>query len=182
MKTLKTDGTITYNLTGQTLDDNAYSPFSSTVWYGDFGIYHPVGGTQVLNWSKAGCSTTEIGMNLALSALSWCGGLVAPTDWVENQQIILAQTADKVSYQSIGNQAFIHYEYSGQVTDLLYDMPTGVLMYANTTMGGFWLEIAFDGDASSAAIPGPEPILIGLISTLVIATMITRINKSGKKV
>ncbi|MBN2150792.1 MAG: hypothetical protein JW839_05090 [Candidatus Lokiarchaeota archaeon] len=182
VKTLKSGGTITFALTAQAQDDNAYTPFTGPVWYGNFSIYHPAGDLQVLNWSKPGCSTTEIGMNLALSALSWCGGLVAPADWVANKDIILSQPADDSSYQVLGNQAFVHYEYSGQVTDLVYDMPTGLLVYANTTMFGFWLDVALGGYSPSAAIPGAEPILTVLVSGLVVAIVAARMNKSGKRV
>jgi hypothetical protein len=177
---MKTNGTITYSLTRQAADNADGSPISGLVWYGTISVYHPSGLTQSLNWSKPDCATTEIGMNLALSAYPWCGGLVAPTDWSENRGIILAATADNVSYQVLNNLAFIHYENYGQVTDLMYDMPTGVLIFAKTSMGAYWLEIHLDAYAPSQAIPGFEPFLVILTTTLVVATIITMMKKHGK--
>jgi hypothetical protein len=178
---LKVNGTISFNLTGQYKDDNAYSPLTNTVWYGNFSISHPVGATQVENWTKANCSTTEIGMNLALSALSWCGGLVAPLNWTENRALILAQPADNVSYQVMGNQAFIHYEYNSQITFLIYDISTGVLIYAKAAMFGYWLEVFLADYVPVPTVPGSEPGVIMLVLSLATAFIVTKMTKSAKK-
>nr|MDO8110401.1 hypothetical protein [Candidatus Sigynarchaeota archaeon] len=145
-KTLMKGGTIQYDLTGQYPNNALWTDVTGSVWFGNFTIYHNVSTTQVLNWTKANCSTTEIGSNLILSALNWQGGLIAQTNWTKNYVTINNQLFDMLSYQvDSGTTALIDYWYSGQATHLEYSMATGVLIYARTSYGDYQMEIALKG-------------------------------------
>jgi len=148
--TLVVGGTIQYNLTGQYPDDG-YS-FPGNVWYGNFSIFHNSSLTQIWNWTRVNCSTTEVGSNLALSAYGWLGGLIAPTNWTENFNDINGQPSDHTATLLVSNTAIIDYTYLGQITHLEYNTTTGLLLYARTSFTGYNLEISLSGISPAKSV------------------------------
>lgn len=91
-----------------------------------------------------------IGFNLILSAYPWYGGLVSlEQNWDDLTDITPFNGSNaQVTYNIVTNildrevEAIrINYEEFGQVTELLYESRTGILLSANTTFSSFSLEM-----------------------------------------
>jgi len=134
----------------------------------------------------------DIGFNLGLSANPWYGGLIAlVSDWDALLNTLPFNTTnanvDKEKRITILNQAVevieINYEDGFQKTTLQYEKQTGILMYANTTVGNFWLE--FHLIESTIPIPSPTNSIAineGLVlGALVIMAHISKKSKKKKR-
>ena len=102
----------------------------------------------------------DIGFNLGLSAYPWYGGLVSlELDWDELTDATPFNGSDaQVTYNVIANvlnkevEAIrIAYDDGFQITELLYEPKTGILLGANTTTGFFSLSMLL----TSSSIPLP---------------------------
>ena len=92
----------------------------------------------------------DIGFNLGLSAYPWYGGLVSlESDWDELTDATPFNGTDaQVTYNVIVNildkeveVIRIDYDDGFQITELLYEPRTGILISANTTSGSFSLSM-----------------------------------------
>ncbi|MHA1122032.1 MAG: hypothetical protein ACTSPC_04405 [Candidatus Heimdallarchaeota archaeon] len=92
----------------------------------------------------------DIGFNLGLAAYPWYGGLVSlELDWDELSDVTPFNGSDaQVTYNILTNilgqevEAIrMNYDDGFQVTELLYEPKTGILLGANTTVGSFSLSM-----------------------------------------
>ncbi len=176
-------GVLNYTLTGQHPNDEFTSNITGNVWYGDFFT----SGNASFLYSNV--SITEAGYNLALSVQVWAGcnalvawspGFIASTNWTENTAILTAPGISNITVRDFATVYAVFYNSSFQNTHLEYDKATGVLRYASTQVGDFYMVIQLDWYPGLPAIPG-YPVELVLAACLpVIALVASSIKKKER--
>lgn len=144
---IEKNGTIVCDLTGTYPNDVPWSSITGDVWYGNISIFYE---NKTLNGTITNCSSTEAGYALSLSVSGWIGGLIAPSNWTQNQIVMTAEPADNFLYRDLSGTIVIDYTLGGQTTHLEYNKSTSVLTYAKTLAWGFVMEIQL---ASLSSLP-----------------------------
>ncbi|MFW9930761.1 MAG: hypothetical protein ACFFD1_15335, partial [Candidatus Thorarchaeota archaeon] len=107
----------------------------------------------ILNFSMSNVSNSEISRNLGLGFSGFQSGFVIPynqTEWITSNATLEAEGASgktaHLTMEETYNLLYFRFEQYGttqnQRTELIYDMESGILVKANTTLGDFNLVIS----------------------------------------
>jgi hypothetical protein len=184
---LAVQGKLTYTLTGQHPDDEFMTNLTGNVWYGNFTIWNQKtsGLSYVKSWTRSNCSQTEIGNDLALSVdyyappeytplILWSPGLLVQTNWTENTAILSVLNDNTVAITQNATDYTVTYNEIFQVSTLTYDKATGVLVYANTTAGNYYLQIKIE--PLSTQIPGFQAgfVFLAIVPAIAVLEVLRR--------
>jgi hypothetical protein len=147
------DDMILVNISGfynRDSDDIIGDIFSDTnmPWF-NIEIYK----NAILNFSMYNVSNSEISRNLGLGFSGFQSGFIIPynqTEWIKANATLEAEGASgktaHLTMEETYNLLYFRFEQYGttqdQRTELIYDMKTGILVKANTTLGDFNLAIS----------------------------------------
>ena len=107
----------------------------------------------ILNFSLSNVSNSEIARNLGLGFARFQSGFIIPnnqTEWIKANATLEAEGASgqtaHLTIEETYNFLYFRFEEYGatqnQHTELIYDTNSGILVKANTTLGGFHLAVS----------------------------------------
>jgi hypothetical protein len=135
------------------------------VSYGDISIFKKVEGNYELNFTLSNISMNEIGNVLVYGFIGWNPAFNSSTDWRTNARFALNKTDlgfTEVNVSISADSSIVVYDFKQmdgfeQMTTLVYNKSSGILLEAVTSVGLYKSHIRLQGYTPSQQTPEPTP-------------------------
>jgi len=158
-------GVIMVNFTGDyNKDINDWGNiFEDPIPWINISIFENISGSLILNFTQSNKSNSEIARNLNIGYNNFQSAFRIPIDnlsYIEQVAIEQGNVGLKGNVTVMESDLTIKIIYNqypnGQKTQMIYEKLTGLLLWGNTSIGAYLLEMAIEGYTPWLDVPAPE--------------------------